>query len=762
MQDQRQLVDVRGVGGVDDRRLGDVAEAGDLALEVVGDRLLAAAHDHVGLDAAAAQLGDRVLRGLGLLLARRADERHERDVDVADVVAADVVAELADRLEERQDLDVADGAADLGDHHVDVVGGDPLDAALDLVGDVRDHLDGLAEVVATTLGGEHRLVDRAGGGVRVARQVLVDEALVVAEVEVGLATVVGHEHLAVLERVHRARIDVDVRVELLERDPQAAELEQPTERGRGQPLAERAGHPSRHENVLRHGTILRLDSRAARAPRREITIPRRSSRPRNLTRAVGSPVGLDAEQVAGVLPSAVEAGVGDPTASGRSRRPALAGRPRAHAWRTSRRRPPPWRRRADVGRGRHLGEVRHHEHLMAFGPARPARRRPRWRQRRRCRRRPRRTPACGTALAASAREHEPQRQHRSGQFATRGHPGERQQRRARVGRQQEPHLIARVVVGMLADLDRRSPRAASPAGAVAASTACASAGAASASATADGLGLASLVGERRDGAPRRVRRPGRRTVRARRAGLRSRRGTPSLRRGRRRTCGADRPAAAGARGSRPAARDPRRSTRPARASRRRCRRVRRQRRAAGPSAARERRAVLERVRARPRARRRCRRRRDSASTAAHPPRGGRRRRPASPPRRRARRPRPASTTLAASSSSTWKRSRSISRARARSSPPSAASSASISVRRARGGSQRCRGRCRRTRRARRAGWPSTAGSGGRVGRAGRPRRRRASASEATVARRPLTYARDRPVVGDHPRQHHLVGPSAWR
>ena len=78
-------------------------------------------------------------------------------MDVADVVAADVVAELPDRLEEREDLDVADGAADLGDHDVDVVGGQAGDAVLDLVGDVRDHLHGLAEVVAAALVGEHRL-----------------------------------------------------------------------------------------------------------------------------------------------------------------------------------------------------------------------------------------------------------------------------------------------------------------------------------------------------------------------------------------------------------------------------------------------------------------------------------------------------------------------------------------------------------------------------------------------------------------------------
>ena len=180
-------------------------------LEVVGQWLGAAAHDQIGLDAAAAQLGDGVLRRLRLLLAGRADERHQRDVDVAHVVAAGFLAELADRLEERQDLDVADGAADLGDDDVDVVRGEPGDAPLDLVGDVGDDLHGLAEVVTAPLGGEHRTVDRSGRGVGVARQVLVDEPLVVAEIEVGLTTVVGDEHLAVLERVHRSRVDVDVR-----------------------------------------------------------------------------------------------------------------------------------------------------------------------------------------------------------------------------------------------------------------------------------------------------------------------------------------------------------------------------------------------------------------------------------------------------------------------------------------------------------------------------------------------------------------------
>ena len=74
---------------------------------------------------------------------------------------------------------------------------DPL---LDLVGDVRDDLDRAAEVVAAALLGDDRLVDAAGRDVAELGQVLVDEALVVAEVEVGLGAVVGDEDLAVLVR----------------------------------------------------------------------------------------------------------------------------------------------------------------------------------------------------------------------------------------------------------------------------------------------------------------------------------------------------------------------------------------------------------------------------------------------------------------------------------------------------------------------------------------------------------------------------------
>ena len=131
--------------------------------------------------------------------------------------AADVLADLAGGFEERLRLDVAHGAADFGDDDVRGVlalGGKPH-APLDLIGDVRDDLDGVAEVFAAAFLGDDGRVDLAGCDVGRAFEVFIEEALVVADVEVGFGAVVSDEDFAVLEGVHRARIHVQIGIELL-------------------------------------------------------------------------------------------------------------------------------------------------------------------------------------------------------------------------------------------------------------------------------------------------------------------------------------------------------------------------------------------------------------------------------------------------------------------------------------------------------------------------------------------------------------------
>ena len=58
-----------------------------------------------------------------------------------------------------------------------------------------------------------------------------DEALVMAEIEIGLGAVIGDEHFAVLERAHGAGIHIDVGIQLEHGDFEAARFENGGEGG---------------------------------------------------------------------------------------------------------------------------------------------------------------------------------------------------------------------------------------------------------------------------------------------------------------------------------------------------------------------------------------------------------------------------------------------------------------------------------------------------------------------------------------------------
>ena len=73
------------------------------------------------------------------------------------------------------------------------------------------------------------------------------------DVEVGLGAVLGDEHLAVLERVHGARVDVEVGVEFLHRHLQAPRGQQLPEAGCCEALAEGGNDATRDEEVLGGG-----------------------------------------------------------------------------------------------------------------------------------------------------------------------------------------------------------------------------------------------------------------------------------------------------------------------------------------------------------------------------------------------------------------------------------------------------------------------------------------------------------------------------
>ena len=98
------------------------------------------------------------------------------------------------------------------------------------------------------------LVDAPGGDVVGPASPAAGEALIMAEIEIGLGAVVGDEDLAVLVGAHRAGIDIEIGVELAQAHLIPARLQKRAKRRGSQTLAQGGNHAAGDKNVPRHGT----------------------------------------------------------------------------------------------------------------------------------------------------------------------------------------------------------------------------------------------------------------------------------------------------------------------------------------------------------------------------------------------------------------------------------------------------------------------------------------------------------------------------
>ena len=246
----RNFVDRGCVDALDHGFGRDIAELGYLASHSRRDITLAAQHQDVGLDADGLQLLHRVLRRLGLQLLCRPEVGYIRQMQ-AQGVMTQFPFQLSHGLEEGRGFDVADRAADFGDdeivfariaqfHHV----------ALDLVCDVRNNLDRLAQIGSAALLVDDALVYAARREAVVARGVDVGEALVMAQVQIGLVAVGRHIAFPVLVGVEGTRVYVQVGIEFLNRHAESARKQQSRKRCRYNAFAKRGHYAPGHKYIF--------------------------------------------------------------------------------------------------------------------------------------------------------------------------------------------------------------------------------------------------------------------------------------------------------------------------------------------------------------------------------------------------------------------------------------------------------------------------------------------------------------------------------
>ena len=87
-----------------------------------------------------------------------------------------------------------------------------IETTFDLICDMRDHLNG------TTLLLQNRPVNRAGGNVGIFIQIFIDESLIMSKIQIGFCTILRDKNFTMLDRVHRAGINIDIRIKFLHGD----------------------------------------------------------------------------------------------------------------------------------------------------------------------------------------------------------------------------------------------------------------------------------------------------------------------------------------------------------------------------------------------------------------------------------------------------------------------------------------------------------------------------------------------------------------
>ena len=125
-----------------------------------------------------------------------------------------------------------------------------MNAILNFIGHVRNHLHGLAQVITAPLLIEHGLIDLATGEIVHPRQFRAGESLVMAEIQIRFRAVVEHVNLPMLIGTHRARINVEIRIELLQGHLEPPVLKESAQRRGREPFAERTHHAAGDKNVF--------------------------------------------------------------------------------------------------------------------------------------------------------------------------------------------------------------------------------------------------------------------------------------------------------------------------------------------------------------------------------------------------------------------------------------------------------------------------------------------------------------------------------
>ena len=109
---------------------------------------------------------------------------------------------------------------------------------LDLISNMRNHLNCTAKIFTFSLLVQNIPVDFACSQIGISVEILIYESFVMPEIEIGFSPILSHIYLSMLIRAHCTRIHIDVRIQLLSSHLKTSGLQQPSKGSCSYPFTE--------------------------------------------------------------------------------------------------------------------------------------------------------------------------------------------------------------------------------------------------------------------------------------------------------------------------------------------------------------------------------------------------------------------------------------------------------------------------------------------------------------------------------------------
>ena len=159
-------------------------------------------------------------------------------MNVNGIVGADFPTDLPDGFQKGLGFNITGRTANLGNDDISIgFGADFVDEFFYFIGDMGNILHRRAQILTASFLVNDIGEDLAGRQVGILIKIFIDEALIMAQVQIGFSAVFGYKDFAVLVGAHRAGVNIDIRIQFLGSNFQAAGLQKAADGCSGNALA---------------------------------------------------------------------------------------------------------------------------------------------------------------------------------------------------------------------------------------------------------------------------------------------------------------------------------------------------------------------------------------------------------------------------------------------------------------------------------------------------------------------------------------------